>query len=62
MNKTHRPETSRPAATRHSRPRPEASLDLDMIDYLDEMELDRREAVMEFAGVQPTLSVDAYLH
>ena len=62
MSKTYRADTASHSSPRASRPQLEAELDLDMIDYLDEMEFDRREAEMEFAGVQPTLSVDAYLH
>ncbi|MDP3857207.1 MAG: hypothetical protein Q8Q73_05505 [Stagnimonas sp.] len=60
MSKTYRSETG--ANPRHRQPWLKADPDLDMIDYLDELELDRREAVLEFTNVQPTLAVDAHLH
>jgi len=62
MSKTYRAETNAFSGPRHGRPQLEADLDLDMIDYLDEIEFDRREAVLEFTDTQPMLAVDAYLH
>ena len=62
MSKTYRTETNAFPSARHGRPRVEADLDLDMLDYLDEMEFDRREAVLEFTDTPPQLAVDAHLH
>lgn len=59
MSKTYRNEVQRsPGRRNHAMMAPAPDIDLELMDYLDDLETDRIEAGTEFFGVRPQLSVD----
>lgn len=58
MSKTYRNEVQRNSSRRNPTLVAAPEIDLELMDYLDDLETDRIEAGTEFFGVRPQLSVD----